>query len=451
MRRSPLLSVRFGLLAALLVPLAGSPAAPAPPTRCRCAQLSLDRYFDQADIVVAGRVRSLRRIPRTPGHPERIEVVIAPQFRPGPFKGSLADVQLTTSTTSASCGVDVQVGGVYLVFASREDSANPGLAWFNTCSGSRRYPGEPFLDLPANRILAHLAELADSATATATASQQPGPSSEFHTSPACWEQPRVYHQGTPSPDLRDRIRIGRDAVPLTDSGGIYSPNHGYRVWMPPPSPGTTGGASAWFLIDDEKPRPLRVQINGAIAPPAVQWVSEKLLFLRIVWGRVSFTDLLLDVELGRPIYQEQARYGDAAFAQYHAACLGQCPCLPVPGSADSLPAPPRHQPLSGEREHLARIQPENLAHLDQDWDGRIFSNAGGLRFTVSALKGQLGREEYPIRLHEVRDVSGVFWLQLSLYRVSPCSDRDAIPVHKGWVPAFSSRGRAVMAVAPGGC
>lgn len=376
--------------------------------------------------------------------------MVAPQFRPGPYKGRLADVVLTTSATSASCGVDVEMGGVYLIFASREDSANPGRAWFDTCSGSRRYAGgpdvhlfAPFIDLPANRTLARLA--------TAAASQQPGPPSEFHTSPACWDQPRIYHQGTPSPDLRDRIRIQRDAVPLTDSGGIYSPNQGYRVWMPPPSPGTTGGASAWFLIDDEKPRPLRVQINGAIAPPAVQWVSEKLLFLRIVWGRVSFTDLLLDVELGRPIYQEEARYGDAAFAQYQTACLGQCPCLPVPGSADSLPAPPRHQPLPGERERLTRIQPENLAHLDQDWDGRIFSRAGGLRFTVSALKGQLGREEYPIYLHEVRDVSGVSWLQVSLYRVSPCSDSNAIPVHQGWIPAFSSRGRAVVAAAPGGC
>lgn len=440
----------------MIVSLLLALATPASGVRCRCPELSLDRYFLRAEIVVVGRVRTLKRVPPAGGSgAERIEVVIAPLFRRGPFKGTLTGVVLATPVGSSSCGVEVTVDRDYLIFASRGDPSNPNLAWFTTCSGSRQYAGgpdvhlfSPYPDLPPNRVLARLAELADS---TLARSEPQGPESAFHTSPACWREPRIYHQGSPSRAIRDRIRISRDAVPLRDSGGTVSSNGAYRVWTPPPSPGTTGGASAYLLIDDEMPRPLRLQISGAIAPPAVQWVSEKLLFLRIAWGRVQFTDLVFDVELGRPIYEEDARFGAEAFAQFQSACLGQCPCLPVPGSADSLASPPRHRPVPGEQEGLGVVTPDNLGYLDQDWDGRVFTDAGGRRFTVSQLKGSLGREEYPMLLHEVREVDNVYWLRVSLYRVSPCSDPEALPVHRGWVPAFSPRGRFVAGSWPGGC
>jgi hypothetical protein len=97
------------------------------------------------------------------------------------------------------------------------------------------------------------------------------------------------------------------------------------------------------------------------------------------------------------------------------------------------------------------LQPDNLAYLDQDWDGRIFTEPGGRRFTISALKGTMGREEYPVTVHEVREVANGYWILVSLYRVSPCSDPKAVPVHRGWVPAFSTAGRLVAGTWPGGC
>jgi hypothetical protein len=97
------------------------------------------------------------------------------------------------------------------------------------------------------------------------------------------------------------------------------------------------------------------------------------------------------------------------------------------------------------------LQPDNLAYLDQDWEGRIFTEPGGRRFTISALKGTMGREEYPVTVHEVREVANGYWILVSLYRVSPCSDPNAVPVHRGWVPAFSTAGRLVAGTWPGGC
>jgi hypothetical protein len=40
------------------------------------------------------------------------------------------------------------------------------------------------------------------------------------------------------------------------------------------------------------------------------WLNEKLIFLRVWWGRLVSTDLLLNVESGEPLYIEQAEYHD---------------------------------------------------------------------------------------------------------------------------------------------
>jgi hypothetical protein len=38
------------------------------------------------------------------------------------------------------------------------------------------------------------------------------------------------------------------------------------------------------------------------------WLNEKLLFMRVWWGRLVSTDLILNVETGEPIYMEEASY-----------------------------------------------------------------------------------------------------------------------------------------------
>lgn len=40
----------------------------------------------------------------------------------------------------------------------------------------------------------------------------------------------------------------------------------------------------------------------------VDWLNEKLLFLRVWWGRLVSTDLILNVETGEPFYVEEANY-----------------------------------------------------------------------------------------------------------------------------------------------
>jgi len=47
--------------------------------------------------------------------------------------------------------------------------------------------------------------------------------------------------------------------------------------------------------------------NGGVQ---VQWLSEKLLFGRVWWGRIYSTDFILDVQKRQFIYEEMAHYGD---------------------------------------------------------------------------------------------------------------------------------------------
>ncbi len=47
--------------------------------------------------------------------------------------------------------------------------------------------------------------------------------------------------------------------------------------------------------------------NGGVQ---VQWLSERLLFARVWWGRIVSTDLILDVEKSAFLYREMANYGD---------------------------------------------------------------------------------------------------------------------------------------------
>jgi hypothetical protein len=275
-----------------------------PAQACRCPQQPLERYFERAEIVVVGRVTAVKAVETEGG--ARFEIGVAPQFRPEPtFKGSMDGMVLATPQSSAACGVDVKVGEVYVIFAARSDVAQPQLAWFNTCSGSRRYPsndpkeGPAFIGIENRHVLLRLFELDQAAK---TSSQTP----------------------------------------------------------PPEAP-------------------------------------------------------------------------------------------PLEGPIAELPAPPISRPAPGEAAGLAKIERRDMAYLDEDWDGRVFSEPKGRRYVTSSLKGRLGREEYPANVTEVRRIGADVWLHVEVFARSPCYDPNERPAQTGWIPAFSARGRLTASTYPGGC
>ncbi len=422
--------------------------------RCRCAQLTLDRYFLEADIVVVARITAVDSLAADAMAGERVAVTFDAQFNQGrAFKGDVGTHRFLTPTTTASCGVPIEVGATYLLFATLQPgaaAAGPD-AWFDTCSGSRQYPDArhravavDFVDTPDNRVIPRFFEL-QAAGREGAESVASDPTKLFHTSPACWSGPRVYQQGSPSPSQREQVDLLWGSPPPIDADPVVSPNGAYEAR----SGSIDGGAAV--VVEVERRVPLVIRLQAATEAPTPTWMSESLLFVRVRWGRAQFSDLLIDVEEGRLVYEEASRFGVAAYEQYRDACLGQCPCAAVPGSADTLSAPPAPTPTPAALRELATFSERQLSFLDEDWDGRVFTEAGGRAFTLSSLKAAADRPEHAVDVLEIRLVEGVPWLHVEIYAVSTCTDSNARPAHAGWVPAFSSQGAFVAGSWPGGC
>jgi hypothetical protein len=161
----------------------------------------------------------------------------------------------------------------------------------------------------------------------------------FHTSPSCWAEPRVFHSGPPSAQLANRLRLVAaptagepPGTPVAAPGGVA------RYWLRQPDTATPGPWAAALIVDGGQGQLhslLIEQIGGPLAP---RWLNERLLFVRVVWGRIQFSDLVLDALDGSLRYHELAQDGAIAFDQFQDACRGRCPCDPAVALSPDDPA-----------------------------------------------------------------------------------------------------------------
>jgi hypothetical protein len=161
----------------------------------------------------------------------------------------------------------------------------------------------------------------------------------WHTTPDRWREPRLYHRPV-QPDIADRVALGRDIappkirVPATsdpedgappDNGRSaerpgLSPNHAY--WFAVQESVTAEGRPRMTIISIFNERPGYLQIMLKDNPryePQVKWINEKLLFVRVWWGRVLGDDLIIDVERETIIYREAVHSGLIPFQQWRSA------------------------------------------------------------------------------------------------------------------------------------
>lgn len=151
--------------------------------------------------------------------------------------------------------------------------------------------------------------------------------SEFHTSPACWKAPRVHHTGPTSAEFANRLHLIEVPGGTTPAGDLMrSPDDATRLWVRNPKTSQVGPRGAALIIDAPGAPRRSLLIEDVGAPIAPRWLNERLVFLRIVWGRALFSDVILDVHSGALRYHEQAHDGRNAFEQYQAICRGTCPC-----------------------------------------------------------------------------------------------------------------------------
>ena len=166
----------------------------------------------------------------------------------------------------------------------------------------------------------------------------------FHTRPNCWQEPRVHSAA----DLRPEPELLR--TPGSLETAVLSPNGAYGFRLREIDGNAETPRRAILEVSIERPHLLQVVLEEVRSVEPPKWVNEKLLHLRVWWGRVAGTDYLLDVEAERFVLREGFGYGGIAFQQFQQckdpewAGTENCACHPE--------APPgwRPAPITERRE-----------------------------------------------------------------------------------------------------
>lgn len=168
-------------------------------------------------------------------------------------------------------------------------------------------------------ILAFALALALAFVGGAAFAQAPG----HHTPPACWTAPRITH-GAWGEQPGERAAVRRERVaPVDGAQWTVSPNGAYRLRKADPDFSAPPPWNSRIVIESERPEAVVVELrNHGNATAYAAWANEKLVLVRVWWGRVLGADLLVDAETGELVWKETIRGGDAAFEQSR----GQ-PCL----------------------------------------------------------------------------------------------------------------------------
>lgn len=133
----------------------------------------------------------------------------------------------------------------------------------------------------------------------------------FHTSPACWDEPRIHAEER---EAHVDVEVVRADGPLAEPV-IVSPNGAYTFHLDE-IPATGGNSDYTLTVDNERPYLLELAFPDARGVVTPTWINEKLLFVRVWWGRVAGTDYLVDVEKEAVVLVEPFRYGAIAFQQF---------------------------------------------------------------------------------------------------------------------------------------
>ena len=142
-----LTAVRVVVVVTVLMLSAVADVAAAPSAHaCSCVGFTDEQAFDRADVVFVGQVagRSAPAVPKTSADPAVWTFAVERVY-----KGSAAEHQGVVSAVSgASCGLEVQRGRTFVVFAQRNpQSREPGFdeatLYANLCGGTRAAADRP--------------------------------------------------------------------------------------------------------------------------------------------------------------------------------------------------------------------------------------------------------------------------------------------------------------------
>lgn len=134
--------------------------------------------------------------------------------------------------------------------------------------------------------------------------------------PSRWKEPRLYHQPFDAA-FADRIVISKSGTPAALLTPAHSPNRAYYYMTVKPDFTKDGPWNTAIYVYAEQDRLTRIDLlDHANFHPAIEWVNEKFLFIRVWWGRQVGTDIIFDVESDRPLSMEMVHDGRILFEQH---------------------------------------------------------------------------------------------------------------------------------------
>jgi hypothetical protein len=161
------------------------------------------------------------------------------------------------------------------------------------------------------RILLIIAALLLSAQAYAA-------TSDWHTPPDKWSEPRIYHSAFDE-EFSKGIIVSRGKIhPNSNIKKVFSPNNAYWYAVQGADYMKPGPYSTEILIYNERGYLISLKLlEHSQYEPKISWINEKLLYVEVWWGRILGTYLILDVEKEQVIYKEMIHDGVIPYQQYH--------------------------------------------------------------------------------------------------------------------------------------
>jgi len=142
--------------------------------------------------------------------------------------------------------------------------------------------------------------------------------SDFHTDPSRWKEPRIYH--TPGErQWEKRVTVEETLTPHALMEPVHSPNRAYYYMLAQPDTKKPGPWDAVLYVHRERPKLTALTFHDFYAnfPVEARWINEKLLFVRVWWGRTVGTDAVYDVEKNVFVSRETFHEGTIVYRQYH--------------------------------------------------------------------------------------------------------------------------------------
>ena len=133
--------------------------------------------------------------------------------------------------------------------------------------------------------------------------------------PSRWKEPRRFHQIF-DPYMAGGMGVFKSDPPAALLTPVHSPNKIY-YYMTEKADFTRKGP--WYTkvyIYTEQDQLTCVELaDHANQDPVISWINEKLLYIRVWWGRQLGSDLILDVEKSRFVHREMVVDGRILFEQ----------------------------------------------------------------------------------------------------------------------------------------